>query len=289
MKIVTATQMQALDRRTITEAHITGLTLMEHAGTGVVAAMEHAYGPLINKRVTILCGKGNNGGDGFVVGRLLRRKRARPSVLLLARAKDLQGDAVRMYRRFVAASGSASVQVNPNTDCVRSQLQSADLVVDALLGTGLSSPVSGTYETAIGLLNEISAEKQYPVVAVDLPSGIHADTGAVLGAAARASLTVTFGLPKMGLYLGEGIDHAGQVRIFDIGIPRSYAGSIESRVSLITPEHVRQLIPRRLPSAHKGTYGHAAIIAGSIGKSGAAAMAATAALRIGTGLVTVAT
>jgi yjeF C-terminal region, hydroxyethylthiazole kinase-related/yjeF N-terminal region len=289
MKIVTATQMQALDRRTITEGHITGLTLMEHAGTGVVEAMERTYGPLVNKRVAIVCGKGNNGGDGFVVARLLRRKRARPSVLLLTRAKDLQGDAARMYRRFVAASGSASVQANPNTECVRSHLQSADLVVDALLGTGLSSPVSGTYETTIDLLNDISAEKPCPVVAVDLPSGIHADTGAVLGTAVRASLTVTFGLPKIGLYLGEGIDHAGQVRIFDIGIPRSYADSIESRISLITSEHVRRLLPRRLPSAHKGTYGHAAIIAGSIGKSGAAAMAAAAALRIGTGLVTIAT
>ena len=289
MKIVTAAQMQALDHRTITEAHIPGLTLMEHAGTGVITAMEHAYGPLAHKRVTILCGKGNNGGDGFVVARLLRRKRARPSVLLLAHAKDLQGDAARMYRRCVPSGGSAAVHVNPNTERVRSELQSADLVVDAMLGTGLSSPVSGTYKAAIDLLNDISAEKQCPVIAVDLPSGIHADTGVVLGAAVRASLTVTFGLPKIGLYLGKGIDHAGQVRIFDIGIPPSYTSAVESRVSLITSERVRQLLPPRLPSAHKGTYGHAAIIAGSIGKSGAAAMATTAALRIGTGLVTVAT
>ena len=289
MKIVTAAQMQALDHRTITEAHIPGLTLMEHAGTGVITAMEHAYGPLAHKRVTILCGKGNNGGDGFVVARLLRRKRARPSVLLLAHAKDLQGDAARMYRRCVPSGGSAAVHVNPNTERVRSELQSADLVVDAMLGTGLSSPVSGTYKAAIDLLNDISAEKQCPVIAVDLPSGIHADTGVVLGAAVRASLTVTFGLPKIGLYLGKGIDHAGQVHIFDIGIPPSYTSAVESRVSLITSERVRQLLPPRLPSAHKGTYGHAAIIAGSIGKSGAAAMATTAALRIGTGLVTVAT
>jgi ADP-dependent NAD(P)H-hydrate dehydratase / NAD(P)H-hydrate epimerase len=289
MKIVTAAQMQALDRRTITEGRIPGCTLMEHAGTSVVAAMEHAYGPLANKRVTILCGKGNNGGDGFVVAHLLRRKRARPSVLLLAHAKDLQGDAARMYRRFVPAAGSTSVHANPTTDRIRSQLQSADLAVDAMFGTGLSSPVSGAYKTAIALLNEISAEKQCPVVAVDLPSGIHADTGAILGAAVRASLTVTLGLPKIGLYLGDGIDHAGQVQIFDIGIPPSYTGAVQSRVSLITSERVRQLLPPRLPSAHKGTYGHAAIIAGSVGKTGAAAMATTAALRIGTGLVTVAT
>ena len=289
MKIVTAAQMQALDHRTITEAHIPGLTLMERAGTGVVTAMEHAYGPLANKRVTIVCGKGNNGGDGFVVARLLRRRRARPSVLLLTDAKDLHGDAARMYRRFVQAAGSASVHANPSIDRVRSQLQSADLAVDAIFGTGLSSPVSGAYKIAIDLLNEISAEKQYPVVAVDLPSGIHADTGAILGVAVRASLTVTFGLPKIGLYLGEGIDHAGQIRIADIGIPPSYTAAVESRISLITSERVRRLLPPRLPSAHKGTFGHAAIIAGSIGKSGAAAMATTAALRIGTGLVTAAT
>src|SRR5690349_13635087 len=188
MKVVTAAQMQALDRRTIAEAHIPGLTLMEQAGTGVVTAMEQTYGPLANKRVTILCGKGNNGGDGFVVARLLRRKRARPSVLLLASPKDLQGDASRMYRRFVAAAGAASVQANPNVDQIRRQLQSADLAVDALLGTGLSSPVSDAYKVAVDLLNEICAEKPRPVVGVDLPSGIDADTGAVLGTAVRASL-----------------------------------------------------------------------------------------------------
>ena len=289
MKIVTAAQMQALDRRTIAEAHIPGLTLMERAGTAVVAVMERAYGPLADKRVTILCGKGNNGGDGFVVARLLRRKRARPSVLLLAPAKDVHGDARRMYRRFVDAAGPASVRVKPNADRVRSQLQCTDLDVDALFGTGLSSPVSGAYKTSIDVLNEVSAEKKCPVVAVDLPSGIHADTGDLLGSAVRASLTVTFGLPKRGLYLGPGIDHAGQVSICDIGIPRAYTDSIESRIVLISSEDIRRLIPRRLPSAHKGTYGHAGIIAGSVGKTGAAAMAASAALRIGTGLVTVAT
>jgi ADP-dependent NAD(P)H-hydrate dehydratase / NAD(P)H-hydrate epimerase len=289
MKIVTAAQMQSLDRRAIAEAHIPGLTLMERAGTGLVTAMEQTYGSLANKRVTILCGKGNNGGDGFVVARLLRRKRARPSVFLLAHPKDLQDDARRMYRRFVAATGAASVQANPNVDQIRRQLQSADLAVDALFGTGLSSPISGMYKAVIDLLNEISAEKEYPVVAVDLPSGIHADTGGVLGSAVRASLTVTLGLPKRGLYLGSGIDHAGQVTIWDIGIPRAYTDALESSISLMVPEDIRRLIPRRLPSAHKGTYGHAGIIAGSIGKSGAAAMAATAALRVGTGLVTVAT
>jgi ADP-dependent NAD(P)H-hydrate dehydratase / NAD(P)H-hydrate epimerase len=289
MKIVTAAQMQALDSRTITEAGIPGRTLMEQAGTAVVAAMEHAYGSLAQKRVTVLCGKGNNGGDGFVVARLLRGKRARPSVLLLAHANDVKGDAGRMYRRFVAAAGSASVHAIPKADRIQRELHAADLVVDALFGTGLSSPVSDSYQATIDLLNDISGTKPYPVVSVDLPSGIHADTGAVLGTAVCASLTVTFGLPKVGLYVGPGIDHAGQVHIADIGIPAAYVDAVESRLSLITSQAVRRLLPRRSPSAHKGTFGHAGIIAGSVGKTGAAAIAATAALRVGTGLVTVAT
>jgi len=289
MKIVTASQMQALDRRTIVEAGIPASALMENAGKGVVATMERVYGSLANKTVSVLCGKGNNGGDGFVVARLLRRKRARPRVLLFAHAKEITGDAKQMYRQFVAAAGSASVVTNPTADRLHAQLESADMVVDALLGTGLSSPVAGSYKIAIDLLNEVSETRACPVIAVDLPSGIHADTGAVLGAAVRATTTATFGLPKIGLYVGAGIDHVGQVHIVDIGIPPSYCESIDSRVSLITATSVRLYLPRRTLSAHKGTYGHAGIIAGSVGKSGAAAMVATAALRIGTGLVTVAT
>lgn len=289
MKIVTAAQMQALDRRTITEADIPGSVLMERAGEGVVAAMEQAHGPLANKPVTILCGKGNNGGDGFVVARLLRRKRARSRVVLFTHSKELTGDARQMYRRFASLTGSASISTNPTAERLRSYLETADIVVDALLGTGLSSPLAGPYKEAIDLLNDMTNTTPRPVVAVDLPSGIHADTGEILGAAVRATMTVTFGLPKIGLYVGAGIDHAGRISIVDIGIPPDYSRSVDSPLSLITQTDVRRLLPRRPPSAHKGTYGHAGIIAGSGGKSGAAAMAAMAALRIGTGLVTVAT
>lgn len=285
MKIVTAAQMQALDRRTTLEARIPGLTLMTNAGAGVVATMERAFGAPAGKRVAVVCGKGNNGGDGFVVARLLRQKRARVQAVLLARPADLTGDAKTMYRRFVSAAGRTVVQSNPSVERLRSILGISDLIVDALLGTGLSAPVSGPYKAAIEAINEIG----HPVTAVDLPSGIHADTGAVLGAAVRARLTVTFGLPKLGLYVGPGLDHAGEVHIVDIGIPGSYRESVESRIWLITAETVRSILPARMPSAHKGTYGHAGIIAGSVGKSGSAALAAKAALRIGVGLVTVAT
>jgi ADP-dependent NAD(P)H-hydrate dehydratase / NAD(P)H-hydrate epimerase len=285
MKIVTAAQMKELDRRTIAEAKVLGATLMERAGSGVVEAMGRAAGPLAGKTVTILCGKGNNGGDGFVVARLLRKQRAAVRVLLLAGPGDLSGDAKTMYRRFLSAAGAKSVSAAPSADTIRTSLAQSDLIVDALLGTGLSASVSAPYRTAIEAINEASV----PVVAVDLPSGIHADTGAVMGAAVRADMTVTFGLPKLGLYTGAGLDHAGRIEVVDIGIPRAFVESITSRSALLTQETVRRLIPDRRVSSHKGTYGHAGIIAGSVGKTGAAAMAARAALRVGAGLVTVAT
>jgi NAD(P)H-hydrate epimerase len=284
MKIVTAAQMKELDRRTIAEAKVPGATLMERAGQGVVAAMERAAGSLSGKTVAVLCGKGNNGGDGFVVARLLNKRRARARVLLLAKPGDLSGDAKAMHRKFLSLAGSRSVSAAPPPDAVRAALAQSDLVVDALLGTGLSAPVTDSYRAAIEAINRVGR----PVVSVDLPSGIHADTGAIMGAAVKADLTVTFGLPKLGLYTGAGPDHAGTVEVVDIGIPPAFVETIASRVSLITPETVRRLIPARRPSSHKGTYGHAGIVAGSVGKTGAAAMAAKAALRIGSGLVTVA-
>lgn len=289
MKIVTAAQMQALDRRAIEEAKVPSLTLMTNAGTGVVQAIEQTFGPQVDRVVTIVCGKGNNGGDGLVVARLLRAKRARVQVVLMASPTDLSGDAKVMYRRLVGARRAGFVHVDPAADHLRVLLSRSNLIVDALLGTGLSSPVTGKYASVIDAINEISLSAEVPVVAVDLPSGIHADTGAVLGTAVRAALTVTFGLPKRGFYQGQGIDHAGTIRIVDIGIPADYMEAVESPVSLMTHDEMRRLLPQRKPSAHKGTYGHAAIIAGSVGKTGAAAMTAKAALRVGTGLVTVAT
>ncbi len=285
MKLVTAAQMQTLDRRTISEAGVAGQVLMERAGTGVVTEMERVFGSPAGRRVSILCGKGNNGGDGFVVARLLRKRRARVDVLLLAKPKDLSGDARTMYRRFVSSAGASAVLPAPSPDRLRARLGRSEWIVDALLGTGLATPVKGPYRAAIEAVNEAG----HPVVAVDLPSGLHADSGLVLGAAVRARLTVTFGLPKLGLYVGHGVDHAGIIRVVDIGIPVDYVEEVPTPLSLLTWEVARRLLPPRPVSAHKGTYGHAGIIAGSVGKTGAAVLAARAALRVGTGLVTVAT
>jgi ADP-dependent NAD(P)H-hydrate dehydratase / NAD(P)H-hydrate epimerase len=285
MKIVTGAEMQVLDRRTIIEAHVPSTVLMERAGEGIVRHLEEYYGPARGKTITILCGKGNNGGDGLVVARLLHRRRARIRVVLLTPITDLSREAAAMYRRFVRLAGNAAVIRFRSADQVRPFLDPSDILVDALLGTGLSSVVTGTYREAIELIN--SAGK--PVIAVDIPSGLHADTGAVLGRAIRATLTVTLGLPKLGLYVDAGIEQAGAVRVADIGIPPAYVDAIESRTLLLTPDHAFQSLPERPPSAHKGIFGHAGIVAGSVGKTGAAALAAQAALRIGAGLVTVAT
>jgi NAD(P)H-hydrate epimerase len=190
-----------------------------------------------------------------------------------------------MYRRFTGQAGRTAASVVANQEQVRERLMGSDVIVDALLGTGLSTPVTGLYHQAITAINEAPCR----VVAVDLPSGIHADTGVVLGAAVNASLTVTFGLPKIGLYTGAGIDHAGTIRVVDIGIPLSLTEAVESLAELMAAAGVQAVLPSRRATSHKGTYGHAGIIAGSVGKTGAAALAAKAALRVGAGLVTVAT
>ncbi|MDF0650870.1 MAG: bifunctional ADP-dependent NAD(P)H-hydrate dehydratase/NAD(P)H-hydrate epimerase [Nitrospira sp. LK265] len=283
-KIITAAQMQDLDRRTISEAHIPATTLMERAGSGVASCLEQRLGPLRGKTVTVVCGKGNNGGDGFVAARLLRRRHANVHVLAMTPITDLSRDAATMYKQFVRGAGKSSVRLFTSKSQIQVLLQDSDILIDALLGTGLSSAVTGRYAEAIDSINETDR----PVVAVDLPSGLHADTGMILGRAVRASLTVTFGLPKLGLYQNCGIDLAGEVAVVDIGIPPAYIDSVESRTTLITEHEVRTYLPRRQPSSHKGTFGHVGIIAGSVGKTGAAAMAARAALRVGAGLVTVA-
>ena len=283
-KIVTAAQMQALDRRTISEAHIPATTLMERAGSGVVSCLEQRLGPVRGKTVTVVCGKGNNGGDGFVAARLLRRRHANARVLAMAPTSELSPDAATMSKQFVRGAGKSSVYLYTSKAQAQALLQESDILVDALLGTGLSAAVTGRYAEVIDSINESGR----PVVAVDLPSGLHADAGTILGRAIRASLTVSLGLPKLGLYQNDGIDLAGEVALVDIGIPPAYIEAVETRTTLMTRHAVRAYLPRRQPSSHKGTFGHAGIIAGSVGKTGAAAMVARAALRVGAGLVTVA-
>ena len=209
MNIVTAIQMQALDRRTIMEARVPSLTLMERAGSGALDVIESLFAPVAGKRVTIVCGKGNNGGDGLVVARLLRRRRAIVKVLLMDSASALSRDAAAMYRRWIRIGGASATTQFRSKEQAEALLAGSDILIDALLGTGLSSEVIGVFGDIIRLMNRAGR----PIVAIDMPSGIHADDGRLLGHAVRATATVTFALPKVGLYLGAGIDHAGEIGI----------------------------------------------------------------------------
>ena len=285
MWLVTPEQMRELDRRTIDEANIPGTTLMERAGSGVVTHLLQHYGSLKGKKVVVYCGKGNNGGDGLVVARLLQDKGAHLKVILFAPYKELSKDAKTMHQRLTKKPKPSQILVLPSQKKLESWTQEAHILIDGLLGTGISSSVRAPYTTAIQTMN---ASRAY-TVAIDFPSGLDGQTGARLGSAVEADLTVTFGCPKVGLYVWNAIDLVGQIEVVDIGIPQTFIKDLKLHDCLLTQESVCALMPPRLPSAHKGTFGHAGIVAGSPGKTGAPALAGLGALRVGTGLVTVAT
>lgn len=283
MKVLTAAQMREVDRRT-TEMGIPGLVLMENAGQRVVELLAEKFAPLASQRVAILCGKGNNGGDGMVVARqLYSRPDLRPvslDVILVAAPEDLRGDAAQNYR-MLQVCGCPVVREIP------AQARLATVVVDALLGTGISGPAAGAMLDAIREIN-----RGFPlakVVAVDIPSGMPSDSGHPLGEQARADYTVTFTAPKPGQVLPPNCDAVGELHVAPIGSPPAlYEADDAIWLSLVQPAMFSQLLAPRARDGHKGTYGHMLAIAGSHGKTGAAAMCGMAALRSGAGLVTVA-
>ena len=285
MWLVTPEQMQGLDRRTIEEANIPGTTLMERAGAGVVHYLLQHYGSPKGKHIVVFCGKGNNGGDGLVVARLLQKKGALVKVVLMAPYQELSNDAKTMYRRFKQKAKPAQFLIQPDQAKLEPLTNNAHLIIDALLGTGLSSSVREPYSTAIKMINSSHAY----TVAVDIPSGLDSETGMNLGASIHADLTVTFGFPKIGFFVGDAIDQVGHIEVVDIGIPQEFVEEINPQNQLLTKEGIRSLLPPRRASSHKGTFGHAGIIAGSPGKTGAPVLAALGALRVGAGLVTVVT
>jgi len=284
MHVVTAQEMQQLDRRTIEEFRLPADTLMENAGLRVVEEIENNWGPVKGKTVTIAAGKGNNGGDGLVAARLLLERSARVSVFLLAPPDKLTGEARTNLERFQKISGRVHILKEDALGELERELSQSDLIVDALFGTGLSSPVEGLPARVIGAINASGK----PVVAVDLPSGIHTDTGRVMGIAVKAALTVSFALPKRGLLLHPGSDYTGRLKIVDIGIPQALIRQLPADLEWITPADVADSLQRRPVSAHKGRFGHVLVIAGSVGKGGAAVMASLSAFRVGAGLVTLA-
>jgi len=284
MKIVTAEEMKQLDRRAIEEFHIPVDTLMENAGRLLAEEIRDTWGPITGKSVTIVAGKGNNGGDGLVTARHLLEQGAQVTVCLLSPPEKMSAESRVNLKRYQAISGRIRLLKEDTLIEFAQTLTQSDLIVDALFGTGLSSPVQGLPAQAIQAVNESGRR----VIAADLPSGIHTDTGRVMGTAVKAAMTVTFALPKRGLLLYPGSDYAGRLKVVDIGIPDALIRRLPDSVEWFTPVDAAELIRRRSINAHKGTFGHVLVIGGSGGKGGAAVMTSLSALRIGAGLVTLA-
>jgi hydroxyethylthiazole kinase-like uncharacterized protein yjeF len=282
-RLVTAAQMQEIDRRATAEHGIPSLTLMENAGRGVVESMERHLGSLAGTRPLVVCGKGNNGGDGFVVTRLLLEKKAEPDCILLGKAADLAGDALTNYQRL-ADSGFKVRDISARTD-IGPLFQDRKVTVDAIFGTGLTRAPAGLAAESIKLVNSSGSY----VVAVDLPSGLASDTGMPYEPCVRADLTVTMALPKLGLWLFPGRALAGTVEVVDIGMPGTKDEGPGTKdglgTFLLNAAHIGGILPRRRPDGHKGTFGAALIIAGSRNFSGAAVLAGMAAVRSGCGLI----
>jgi len=282
MKAVTAEIMQELDRLTINRFGIPGLELMENAGRNCAGIIQERYGTEPGCSVVIFAGKGNNGGDGYVIARLLCNSGWQVTVILSAGREAVLGDAKSNLE--LLPNGISLLKLDGIAPAKMQQLLSgATLLVDALFGTGLKSEVTGIYAEAIAMINGSGR----PVLAVDIPSGVDATSGRILGTAVRADITVTFAVAKLGHLLYPGAEHAGELLVTDIGIPAELAESFPS-VEFFDASAATALLRSRKPVAHKGDNGHSLIIAGSIGKSGAAALAANSAMRSGAGLVTLA-
>ncbi len=285
MKVATALQMQEIDRLAIEETGVKGTVLMENAGLQTVLAMERFFGALEGTKVCIVCGKGNNGGDGMVIARHLYNRGARVCIVLLGEKSALKGDAkVNLEIALLMGLELTEVTSEGELSVVKEKIISSHIVVDAIFGTGMHSAPRKFYQTIINKINE--ADKS--VVSVDIPTGLDAGTGNVLGSCIEANLTVTFGLPKIGLIYGTNRQYAGQLEIVDIGIPKTLIDNIPIRVNLIEKKYIASLFKKRQLDTHKGDYGHVLVIAGSMGKTGAAVLAATAVLKVGAGLATLA-
>jgi NAD(P)H-hydrate epimerase len=274
--IYSVAAVRETDRTTIEDHGVPGYTLMSRAGAAAVAEARDRFPDA--RRWQVICGAGNNAGDGYVLARLAALDGIAVSVLTLVDPERLQGDAATAYGDF-AAEGGVVVPWEGQLD------GAADLLIDGLLGSGLERDVSGEFADAVSAINAHRA----PVLALDIPTGLHGDSGKILGCAVRADLTVTFVGLKTGLFLGDGPNCRGTVRFAGLEIPDGYRDGIEPAFRRIDDAMFSAALPRRQRSGHKGDYGHVLIIGGGKGMPGAVRLAGEAALRCGAGLVSVAT
>jgi ADP-dependent NAD(P)H-hydrate dehydratase / NAD(P)H-hydrate epimerase len=295
MKVLTADQMREVDRLTIERYGVPGILLMENAALRTVESVEKRFGSFQSKNALIICGRGNNGGDGAAIARLIHTKGASVDLLLLGHVADARGDARENFEiaRQLASSESESFRFVEIESSEQLNQEAAarprDLLFDAILGTGLARPASGLFQEAIELLNARAAAA--PLIAVDIPSGLASDSHELIGPAIKARLTVTFTAPKPANVLPPASDYNGELVVAEIGSPDELILSARSKLNLVEREMIALWLEtsRRKPTANKGDVGKVLVVAGSRGKTGAACLAGEAAMRSGCGLVTVAT
>lgn len=286
MKIAAAKEMVEMEEKTSREYGISTLILMENAGSSVAeAALDLLGKDTGNKRVIVIAGKGNNGGDGFVAARHLFNRNLDVRVFLLAEEKEIKGDA-KVNFEILKKQGVKIYTLFKEEDLQRLEvsLYYTDVIIDAIFGTGFKGKTQGIAQKTIETINK-SGKK---VISVDLPSGMEADTGRVEGSAIKADLTVTFGLPKRGFFLKEGPDYVGKLLIKDISFPLELRESPNLKTNLVEVKELKEILPFRPYDGHKGTFGHLGIVGSSPGMTGAVALSSQAALRSGCGVVTAA-
>jgi NAD(P)H-hydrate epimerase len=258
MRILNAAQMREADRYTIEEIGIPSLVLMENAGRQVVAAIEASFEAALHGRVAVLCGRGNNGGDGFVVARTLQQRGIDTAVFVIGAVADVRGDA-RINLDILGRLGVTVVEINDEQswELHFSEISQCSLIIDAIFGTGLRSPLGGMMETVVADVNAADI----PIVAIDLPSGISADTAHLIGDCIDASMTVTLAAPKLPLILPPGEAYAGDVVIADIGIPYEVIQGVDGpHIELLTTEQIREHVQPRTADSHKGDFGRVTIV-----------------------------
>ncbi len=283
MIVTTAAEMRRMDALAIERFGVPGAVLMERAGTGAAAVLLARFPHVRKHGAVVVAGKGNNGGDGFVVARALKKKRVRVDVILAAAPSDVRGDARAKLDAWRRAGGKVQQVTAESLAPLARALERAGCVVDALFGTGLGGDVTGLPAELIAMMNAAGI----PTVALDLPSGLDADRGVPLGIAVEAELTIAFAAPKIGTVIYPGARYTGELAVVDIGIPDDAVREVGPATETMDGVDAARVLRPRDPESHKGTHGHLAVIAGGLGKTGAAILTARAATRIGAGLVTV--
>ena len=280
MRVATAQQMRELDNMTIHTLGVPSLLLMERAATGITEEALKLLKNPAESRVVVFCGAGNNGGDGVATARLLRKAGVQVTVFLVGKREKMTADNQAM-EYMLRNEGGELIDFDPESTEQKKTVNEADLFIDALFGIGLNAEIRGNAKVAIEWMNTSPA----PVVAADIASGIQADTGILLGTAVQADVTVTFTLPKVGHFVGQGGLATGRLVVYDIGIPQYLVDELETDVTVIDAPLVRSFLPERPADGHKGTFGKDYILAGSVGYTGAPILASRAAVRSGAGLV----